>query len=91
VRITGKTLVSRDEGADAYGVIIKVYGEETNKDMHVVGGATLVGSLMNAGSIDEVQLVVNPLLLGGGKALLRCKRENRSETDLNQNVAFRQG
>jgi riboflavin biosynthesis pyrimidine reductase len=59
--------------------------------MHVVGGATLVGSLMNAGSIDEVQLVVNPLLLGGGKALLRCKRENRSETDSNENVAFRQG
>jgi dihydrofolate reductase len=55
-------------------VIIKVYGEETNKDMHVVVGATLVGSLMNAGSVDEVQLVVNPLLLGGGKALLRCKK-----------------
>ena len=58
--------------------------------MHV-GGATLLGSLMNAGLIDEVQLVVNPLLLGGGKALLRCKRENRSETDSNENVAFRQG
>jgi dihydrofolate reductase len=91
VRITSKTLVTRDDGADAYGVIIKVYGEETNKDMHVVVGATLVGSFMRAGLIDEVQLVINPLLLGSGKALLRCKRENRSETPSNENVAFRQG
>jgi hypothetical protein len=46
---------------------------------------------MRAGLIEEVQLMVNALLLGGGKALLRCKRENSSETDSNENVAFRQG
>jgi dihydrofolate reductase len=36
-----------------------------------VGGATTVSSLMNLGLIDELRLLVNPLILGGGKALLK--------------------
>ena len=44
---------------------------EPGKDMHVVGGATLVSSLMNLGLIDELRLMVNPLILGGGKALFK--------------------
>jgi dihydrofolate reductase len=43
--------------------------QQPGKDMRVVGGATLVSSLMNLGLIDELQLLVNPLILGGGKAL----------------------
>lgn len=39
------------------------------KDIHVVGGATLVASLMNADLLDEMQLVVHPVLLGAGKPL----------------------
>jgi len=35
----------------------------------VVGGATLVGSLLNADLLDELRLIVHPILLGGGKAL----------------------
>jgi dihydrofolate reductase len=42
---------------------------QTGKDIHVVGGATLVSSMINAGLVDEVRLMVNPVLLGGGKAL----------------------
>jgi dihydrofolate reductase len=45
--------------------------------MHVVGGATLVGSLMNAGLIDEVRLLVNPLILGSGKALFKDVKERK--------------
>jgi dihydrofolate reductase len=53
--------------------------------MYIVGGATLVGSLMNAGLIDEVRVLINPLLLGGGKALFeRCKREKSSEAGSNE-------
>lgn len=37
--------------------------------MHAVGGATLVSSLMNAGLVDEIRLVVQPFVLGRGKAL----------------------
>jgi dihydrofolate reductase len=41
------------------------------KDMHAVGGATLVCSLMNLDLIDELRLVVVPLVLGAGKALFK--------------------
>jgi dihydrofolate reductase len=51
--------------------------QQPGKDMQVVGGATLVGSLMNAGLIDELQLMVNPLILGGGKALFKDVKDRR--------------
>jgi quercetin dioxygenase-like cupin family protein len=35
-RIKGKTLVARDEGDDANGVIIKLYGEETNGVISII-------------------------------------------------------
>ena len=44
---------------------------QPGKDMHAVGGASLVGSLMNAGLVDELRLVVQPIVLGGGKALFK--------------------
>ena len=45
--------------------------QQPGQDIFVVGGATLVSSLMNVGLIDEFRLVVHPLLLGGGKALFK--------------------
>lgn len=48
------------------------------KDMHAVGGATLVSSLMNARLIDEIRLVVAPVVLGKGKALFNDVRERLS-------------
>jgi dihydrofolate reductase len=38
-------------------------------DIHVVGGAKLVSSMINLGLIDEIWLMINPVLLGGGKLL----------------------
>jgi dihydrofolate reductase len=45
--------------------------QEPGKDMHAVGGATLIASLMNEALIDELRLVVSPIILGGGKALFK--------------------
>jgi dihydrofolate reductase len=50
---------------------IRKLKEQPGKNMYVVGGATLVGSLMNARLVDEVRLMVNPLVLGDGKALFK--------------------
>jgi dihydrofolate reductase len=50
------------------------------KDMHAVGGATLVSSLMNAGLVDEIRLVVQPIVLGGGKALFKDVKARHSLT-----------
>lgn len=50
---------------------IRKLKQQPGKDMHAVGGATLVSSLMNEGLVDELRLVVCPVVLGGGKALFR--------------------
>jgi dihydrofolate reductase len=39
--------------------------QQPGKDIHVVGGATLVSSLINVGLIDELRLMVNPIILDG--------------------------
>jgi dihydrofolate reductase len=52
--------------------------QQPGKDMFVVGGATLVSSLMNLGLIDELRLMVNPLILGGGMALFKDVKERHS-------------
>jgi dihydrofolate reductase len=39
------------------------------QSVYVVGGPGLVATLMNAGLIDELRLIVHPLILGGGTAL----------------------
>jgi dihydrofolate reductase len=52
--------------------------QQQGKDIHAVGGATLISSLMNLGLIDEIQLLVNPLILGGGKALFKDVKDRHT-------------
>ncbi|MFL6510104.1 MAG: dihydrofolate reductase family protein [Nitrososphaera sp.] len=52
--------------------------QQSGKDIYAVGGATLVSSLMNLGLIDEIQLLVNPLILGGGKALFKDVKDRQT-------------
>jgi dihydrofolate reductase len=56
--------------------------QQPGKDMHAVGGATLVGSLLNQRLIDELRLVVHPIILGGGKALFKDVKERHALTFL---------
>jgi dihydrofolate reductase len=50
----------------------------TGEEYCGMGGATFVSSLMNMGLIDEVRLMVNPIILGGGKALFKDVKERHS-------------
>ena len=52
--------------------------QRPGKDIYAVGGATLVSSLMNQGMIDEVHLLVNPIILGGGKALFKDVKDRQT-------------
>jgi dihydrofolate reductase len=52
--------------------------QQAGKNIYVVGGATLVSSLMNLGLIDELRLLVNPLVLSGGKALFKDVKERHA-------------
>ena len=57
---------------------IREMKRQPGKDMHAVGGATLVSSLMNVGLIDELRLVVQPTILGKGKALFKDVKERHA-------------
>lgn len=54
---------------------IRKIKQQPGKDMHAVGGATLVSSLLTAGLIDEIRLLVSPIVLGEGKALFKDVKE----------------
>jgi dihydrofolate reductase len=57
---------------------IRKMKQQPGKDMLTFGGATLVSSLMNLGLIDELRLMVNSIILGGGKALFKDVKERQS-------------
>jgi dihydrofolate reductase len=42
---------------------------QPGKNMYVVGGATLVARLLNEDLIDELRLIIHPVILGQGQAL----------------------
>jgi dihydrofolate reductase len=48
---------------------LRALKDQPGKNTYVVGGATLVASLLNEGLIDELRLIVHPVILGKGQAL----------------------
>ena len=42
---------------------------QPGKDIYLMGGARIAASLIDAGQVDELRLIVHPLLAGEGKAL----------------------
>jgi dihydrofolate reductase len=52
--------------------------KQSGKNMLALGGATLISSLMNLGLIDEIHLMINPLVLGRGKSLFKDVEERHS-------------
>lgn len=57
---------------------IRKMKRQRGKNMYVIGGATLVSSLINEGLVDELRLMVHPLILGGGKALFKDVKERHA-------------
>jgi dihydrofolate reductase len=51
---------------------------QAGKNIYVVGGPTLVTALLNANLLDELRLIVHPLLLGGGRALFEGVKDRRA-------------
>jgi dihydrofolate reductase len=48
---------------------IRALKRQPGRNIHAVGGASLVGSLINFGLVDELRVVVQPILLGAGRPL----------------------
>jgi dihydrofolate reductase len=57
---------------------LRAIKSQAGKNIYVVGGPTLVTSLLNENLLDELKLIVHPLLLGGGKALFAGVTQRRS-------------
>ena len=51
--------------------------QEPGRDMLIYGSASLVRTLTNHGLIDEYQLLVHPVVLGGGKPLFQDIKERK--------------
>jgi dihydrofolate reductase len=64
--------------------------EQPGGAVYVIGGAALVASLLNEGLIDEVRLIVHPVILGGGKSPFAGVKEPRT-LQLAQTSAGRNG
>ena len=60
------TKVVKNNGA---GELMKMK-EQSGKNMVILGSSGLAVSLTKLGLIDEYRIIVNPVVLGGGKALL---------------------
>ena len=56
---------------------IAVLKEQPGQSVYVVGGPGLVATLMNAGLVDELRLIVHPLILGGGTPLFGGVEQRR--------------
>jgi dihydrofolate reductase len=83
----GKTTrIIRDHIAEE----IQKMKQQPGKDLVLLGGAGLASTFMNLGLIDEYHLIVNPLVLGGGKPLFRDVKE-RHKLKLLNTKTFKSG
>jgi len=57
--------------------------QQPGKDIYLIGGARTTASLIDAGLVDELRLIVYPLIAGEGKALF-ATTEHRRELELRE-------
>ncbi|TJW07328.1 MAG: dihydrofolate reductase [Mesorhizobium sp.] len=51
--------------------------QQPGKDIYLMGGARITASLIDAGLVDELRLILYPLLVGEGKALFATTQNRR--------------
>jgi dihydrofolate reductase len=60
------------------------------RDLAIFGSATLTVSLLEAGLVDELRVMINPILLGGGVTLFSTLKD-RVRLEPQRTVTFRSG
>lgn len=53
------------------GEAVGALKREDGGDVHVIGSTDLVGALIEGGLVDEFRLMIDPVVLGGGKRIFR--------------------
>jgi len=56
---------------------IAVLKQQSGKDIYLMGGAQVTAGLIDAGLVDELRLIVYPLIAGEGKALFATTKGRR--------------
>ena len=79
------TLVEGDEFAEGVAELKRQPG----KDITIIGSGALVRSLLGEGLLDELRLMVHPVVLGGGKRLF--EEGDRKSLELVESRAFATG
>jgi dihydrofolate reductase len=71
--VVSKTLRSLEEGPNWKNLtLLRDVGDlKKDSDMTVLGSGSIVQQLLNRGMLDDLHLVVVPIILGAGKALFR--------------------
>lgn len=64
--------------------------KQPGEDIYLVGGARTTAGLIDAGLVDELHLIVYPLVAGEGTALF-AKTEKRSQLELREATALADG
>jgi dihydrofolate reductase len=64
--------------------------KESGPDLVIMGSGTLVSQFTDAGLIDEYQIVVNPIVLGGGKTMFD-RVKGRTGLELKKTRHFKNG
>ena len=59
------------------GKAVQELKRQSGKDIYLVGGAKTTASLIDAGLVDELRLIVYPLIAGRGKALFATAEQRR--------------
>jgi dihydrofolate reductase len=80
------TLIKGDEFAEAVAGLKRQPG----KDVTIIGSGALVRSLLREGLLDELRLMVHPIVLGGGKRLFE-EGEDRKPLELVESRVFATG
>ncbi|MDQ3570252.1 MAG: dihydrofolate reductase family protein [Actinomycetota bacterium] len=62
---------------DVLGAVARLRGEDGG-DVQVMGSANLAGALISGGLVDEYRLMIEPVLLGGGKRLFPDDGQSRA-------------
>jgi dihydrofolate reductase len=80
---------TRVVGADVAEEITRLK-QQPGKGLAILGSSDLTSSLLGMGLVDELRVLVNPVILGGGRSVFRTIKEER-KLELLQTRTFRSG
>ena len=64
--------------------------QQPGKDLLVLGSSVLTASLIDMGLLDQLRVIVNPVVLGEGRSVLGTTKQ-RAKLKLLENRTFRSG